>query len=184
MKYLYPTASLSLQRLLGRSILERFFNLKYREEHQQRLATRRSIVLDSEEHQPQVHNESHNGGLELPGLTFGKDYVNEFAGRVVDSDAMLSQSGTKPSTLQADEFKRKTEAGNRYAALSVISRTSSVPIGDISYPKPPKPTGNGEFSWAMCSWCSESHPYGYFQDERWWRYAPDIIMLCDESLMP
>lgn len=175
-KYLYPTAPLGLQQLLGRSILERYFNLKYREEHQRRLATRRSTVVINEKDQSQVYYE----GLELPGLTIGKGFVDEFAGRVVDSDTMLSKSGTKPSTLQPDEFKRNTEAENRRAALSAISRTSSVPIGDISYPKPPKPSGNGELSRAICSWCSESFPYGNFQDVRWWRYVPDIRMPCNK----
>lgn len=181
-KFLYPAAPLSLQRLLGRSILERYFNLKYREEHQRRLATRRSITLDSEE---EDQARSHNGGPKLSrpiarkDKVYGRDNKNDSTGQVVDSDAMLSQSGTKPSTLQGDEFQRKTEAENRRAALSASSRTSSVPIGDISYPKPPKPSGDGECSRAICPWCSESHPYGNFQDERWWRYASDIMTPCD-----
>ncbi|KAK6448420.1 hypothetical protein FP744_10004670 [Trichoderma asperellum] len=175
-KFLYPAAPLSLQRLLGRSILERYFNLKYREEHQRRLATRRSITLDSEE---EDQARSHNGGPKLSrpiarkDKVYGRDNKNDSTGQVVDSDAMLSQSGTKPSTLQGDEFQRKTEAENRRAALSASSRTSSVPIGDISYPKPPKPSGDGECSRAICPWCSESHPYGNFQDERWWRRHVD-----------
>lgn len=178
-KFLYPAAPLSLQRLLGRSILERYFNLKYREEHQRRLATRRSIILDNEE---EDQSRIHDGGPELPRPINRKDNIydrdmkiDDSTGQVVDSDTKLSQSGTKPSTLQADEFQRKREAENRRAALSAISRTSSVPIGDISYPKPPKPSGDGECSRAICPWCSESHPYGNFQNERWWRYASDIM---------
>ncbi|KAL6896478.1 hypothetical protein GGI43DRAFT_121277 [Trichoderma evansii] len=173
-KHLYPTASLSLQRLLGRSILERYFNLKYREEHQRRLATHRSPVkYDDEEDQSHFHIGRSEASRPITRKDSIYDKITKCEDQMVDSDAVLSRSGTRPSTLQADEFQRKTGAENRRTALSVISRTSSVPLGDISYPKPPKPSEDGESRWATCSWCSEFYLIDHFQNARWWRRHVD-----------
>lgn len=175
-KFLYPTANSSLQRLLGRSILERYFNLKYREEHQRRLESRRSPVLDDmERDQSGVYN---GGPITQDFAADGNGKINELADRMVDADAILSKAGTKPSTLQADDFQRNIKAENQRIALSATSRTSSVAMGEISYPKPPKPSGDGDCKWGICSWCSESIPFDKLRDTRWWRYASKVITLC------
>ncbi|KAL7910317.1 hypothetical protein GGI35DRAFT_362150 [Trichoderma velutinum] len=173
-KHLYPSAPLSLQRLLGRSILERHFNIQYRREHQRRLSTQRLAVLYKRNGQTQVHNNR----LELRNYTTRmdqddntpNDICNDFA---IQTDPMISQSSSKPSTLQTDEFYHRLEAGKQFPALSTISTTSSVPTGDISYPQPPKPLGDGNSSWATCHWCYESYPYNKFQDTGWWRRHVD-----------
>ncbi|KAF3066101.1 hypothetical protein CFAM422_009245 [Trichoderma lentiforme] len=161
-KFLYPMASLNLQRLLSRSILERHFNIQYRGEHQQRLAARRM-----------PHKKVDNGSQEVLRPITRKDYVDEAADVVHDksekgTDTMLSKSGTKPSTLQTQEFQRKLNQEKPLKALSVVSKTSSVPIGDINYPRPPK--SHGEHGWTKCDWCFESYPHDKFQDAKWWRY--------------
>ncbi|KAM0524477.1 hypothetical protein ACHAPE_000571 [Trichoderma viride] len=170
---LYPTAPLSLQRLLGRSVLERYFDLRYREEHQRLLATRRSCGLDEVE---EDHSDVLHGGPEPSRPINQKDYVadgdvevDELVGQMVDSGAMPSISGSKPSTFRVDDFQHQ----NRLTALSATSRTSTVPMGEIDYPKPPKPSGNGELGWAICNWCSESIPYDKLRDTRWWRRHVD-----------
>lgn len=57
-KHLYAGAPLSLQRLLGQSILERYYNIQHRREHQQRLSTRHSTVLCNRNGQTQVENKT------------------------------------------------------------------------------------------------------------------------------
>lgn len=175
-KFLYPAAPPNLQRLLGRSIFERYFNMKYREEHQRRLTSHRFPVLDD------MEGDQSDGCNGQPQLSPQKDSIADgdvktdgLTGRMVDADAILSKSGTKPSTFQADDFQRKFRAENQRTALSATSRTSSVPMGEISYPKPPKPSGDGEFKWAVCSWCFESIPDDKLQNSRWWRYVSKTI---------
>ncbi|KAJ4857129.1 hypothetical protein T069G_08026 [Trichoderma breve] len=174
-KFLYPIAPLNLQRLLSRSILERHFNIEYRGEHQRRLAARRMLVLDDDDHkEDQPHAD--NGSQEVLRPATRKDYVNEAADIVRDdsekeTDILLSKSGTKPSTLQTQEFERKVNEKKPLKALSAISKTSSVPIGDVNYPKPPKP--QGEYDWATCYWCFESFPHDKFQNVKWWRRHVD-----------
>lgn len=133
-RFLYPTAPLSLQHLLGRSVLERYSNLRYREEHQRLLATRRSCGLDEvEEDQSDVLH----GGPE-PSITINQpDYVadgdvkiDELVGQMVDSGAMPSILLTKLLTLQVDDFQHQ----NRHTALLATSRTSTVSMGEIDYP--------------------------------------------------
>lgn len=127
-KHLYAEAPLSLQRLLGQSILERHFNFQYRRE-------------------------------------------------LIQTDkTMISQWSSNPLTLQTDELNYRLEARKQSPALSTVSTTPLVPTGDISYPQPPKPLGDGNSSWATCHWCFESYPYNKFQDKSWWRYAFDIIL--------
>lgn len=170
-KFLYPMAPLNLQHLLSRSILERHFNIEYRGEHQRRLAAHRTRALDDDDHkedQPRVDNDSQ----EVLRPITRKDYVDEAADVVHDrsekgTDTMLSKSGTKPSTLQTQEFQRKLNQEKPLKALSVVSKASSVPIGDINYPRPPK--SDGEHDWAKCYWCFESYPHEKFQDAKWWR---------------
>ncbi|KAL6697357.1 hypothetical protein J3F84DRAFT_368721 [Trichoderma pleuroticola] len=91
------------------------------------------------------------------------------------TDTMISQSSSKPSTLQTDEFYHKLEARKQSSVLSTVSTTPLVPTGDgdISYPQPPKPLGDGNSSWATCHWCFESYPYNKFQDKGWWRRHVD-----------
>ncbi|UKZ82570.1 hypothetical protein TrVFT333_010362 [Trichoderma virens FT-333] len=149
-KFLYPTAPLNLQRLLGRSILERHFKIRYRVEHQQCLKTHRLHILDKEDN-PRVHD---NG----PELISRKDYVDDaFTVALDDSGARIEPELSKPEC----------------PALSSVSRAPSLPKGDISYPEPPKPLGDGNSSWATCCWCSESHPYRKFEDTRWWERHVD-----------
>ncbi|PKK49154.1 hypothetical protein CI102_4565 [Trichoderma harzianum] len=191
-KFLYPMAPLNLQRLLSRSILERHFNIEYRGEHQRRLAARRMLVLDDDDHkEDQPHAD--NGSQEVLRPTTRKDYVNEAADIVRDdsekeTDIILSKSGTKPSTLQTQEFERKVNEKKPLKALSAVSKTSSVPIGDVNYPKPPKP--QGEYDWATCYWCFETFPHDKFQNVKWWRRHVDhdlrpyvcLVNTCSESL--
>ncbi|KAL6796745.1 hypothetical protein J3E68DRAFT_401724 [Trichoderma sp. SZMC 28012] len=125
-RHLYPEAPLSLQRLLGQSILERHYNMEYRREH--------PIQTDKR---------------------------------------IISQSGSKPSTLQTDEFNHRLEPRKQSPPLSTVPTTPLVPTEDISYPQPPRPLGDGNPSWATCHWCSESYPYNKFQDKSWWRRHVD-----------
>ncbi|KAL7961305.1 hypothetical protein V8C34DRAFT_274365 [Trichoderma compactum] len=192
-KFLYPMAPLDLQRLLSRSILERHFNIEYRGEHQRRLEARRKPVSDDDgdhkEDQPRVHN----GSQEVLRPVTRKDYVNEAADIVRDdsekeTEIMPSKSGTKPSTLQTQEFQHKVNEKKPLEALSAVSKTSSVPVGDVNYPKPPKPQGENDF--ATCYWCFESYPYDKFQNVKWWRRHVDrdlrpyvcLVNTCSESL--
>ncbi|KAK1252949.1 LOW QUALITY PROTEIN: hypothetical protein MKX08_004136 [Trichoderma sp. CBMAI-0020] len=171
-RFLYPTAPLSLQRLLGRSVLERYFNLKYREEHRRLLATRRSSGMgEVEEDQPDVLH----GEMELLSPINQKDYVadgvkiDELVDQVVESGARPLILGSKPSILQIDDIQHQ----NRRTTLSATSRTSTVRMAEIDYPKPPKPSGDGELGWAICYLCSESIPHDKLRDTRWWRRHVD-----------
>lgn len=177
-KHLYAGAPLSLQRLLGQSILERHYNIQYRREHQRRLSTRPLAVLCKRNGQTQVENNR----LELrdtftrkgPDDNAPNGIYNNFL--IQTDQGVVSQSSSKPSTFHTDEFYHRLEARKQSPALSTVSTTPLVHTGDISYPQPPKPLGGGNSSWATCQWCFESYPYNKFQDKSWWRYAVDIIL--------
>lgn len=177
-KHLYTEAPLSLQRLLSQSMLERHFNIQYRREHQQSLSTDRLAVLCERDGQTQVENNT----LELQNSITRKNQDDDAPNGIcnnflIQTDTMISQSSSKSPNLQTDDRYNKLEARKQPPAISTISTTPSVPTGDISYPQPPKPLGDGTPSWATCHWCFKSYPYKNFQDKGWWRYAFDTISL-------
>ncbi|UKZ56833.1 hypothetical protein TrVGV298_010677 [Trichoderma virens] len=171
-KTLYPKAPLSLQRLLGRSIVARYFSIQSRGKDQRRLSTHRILTLD-EEDKPRAHNDP-----ELLNLISGKDCIDDALTVARDDsatkiDAVLSKSESSASIFQADEFQSEPEERRQHPALSSVSGTPSVPLDHISYPEPPKPLGDGKSSWATCCWCSETYPYHKFEDKNWWRHHVD-----------
>ncbi|KAK4074577.1 uncharacterized protein Triagg1_5173 [Trichoderma aggressivum f. europaeum] len=161
LQHLYPTTPFNLRRLLAKSIQQRYFDIKGRGERQR--ATRR--LLASKNGQMEIRDD----GPELRESITRKDQDDDTSTSTADGFTAQT-SGTNPPTLQVDEFRRRLGAEWQHVALST---TSSVAVGDISYPQPPRLLGNGESSQATCHCCYESYPHSEFQDAAWWRRHVD-----------
>ncbi|VUC29319.1 unnamed protein product [Clonostachys rosea] len=161
---LYPGSSRSLKKLLSRSILDRYFRLKYKQQHQRHLSQRRAIhkindndlVLEVENEkpaqiQPKVLPIRNPHGLKEP------------------APSKSQGERSKPSTLQESQVLN-TIADT--ATKSIATSASTVPMTDIRYPKPPKP----ENPWSALTswgWCAMAFENAKFKDPRWWRKHVD-----------
>ncbi|CAH0058103.1 unnamed protein product [Clonostachys solani] len=161
---LYPGASKSLHKLLSRSILDRYFRLKYKQQHQRHLSQRRAMhKIDENDLVLNIKNEK---PAEIQPKILPMRNPREL------KDLAPSKSHgerSKPSTLQESQVLNTI---NNTVAKSVATSASTVLITDIRYPKPPKP----ETPWAghtSCDWCAMAFENAKFKDPRWWRKHVD-----------
>lgn len=163
LQHLYPATPFNLRRLLAKSIQQRYFDIQSRGERQR--ATRR--LLGSDNGQMEIRDD----GPERREPITQEDQDDDAPTSTTDGFTTQT-SGLKPPTLQIDEFRDRLGAEWQHVALSTIS---SVAIGDISYPQPPRLSGTGESSQITCHCCYESYPHSEFQDPAWWRYVFNMI---------
>lgn len=175
---LYPNAPESLQRLLARSILERYLRLKYIEQHRDHLSMprpthSRSIDADDLVAIEQAESEGEPETIQEERPRVARDEVNE--GFISHEDhnregrqyVRKTERSSKPSTLPLNDMRNISEQRVPAAAASVAS---SVPLADTRYPRPPKPDGVSTV--ATCKWCFETYEVREFKKEYWWREVP------------
>ncbi|CAG9990917.1 unnamed protein product [Clonostachys byssicola] len=161
---LHPGASMDLQKLLSRSILDRYFRLKYKQQHQRHLSQRRAMPkIDEAGSVLEISNEK--------TVEFQPKVLPIRNPRESKEQAPSKSHGerSKPSTLQESQV---LNAIGGTEARSVATSASTVPMTDIRYPKPPKP----ESPWAglsSCDWCAMAFKNAKFKDSRWWRKHVD-----------
>uniref|UniRef100_A0A8H7KEP0 C2H2-type domain-containing protein n=1 Tax=Bionectria ochroleuca TaxID=29856 RepID=A0A8H7KEP0_BIOOC len=161
---LHPGASTDLQKLLSRSILDRYFRLKYKQQHQRHLSQRRATPKIDEG--DLVLNTRNEKTVEVQPKVLPIRTPRD-SKELAPSKSHGERS--KPSTLQESQV---LNAIGDIEARSVATSASTVPMTDIRYPKPPKP----ESPWAgltSCDWCAMAFENAKFKDPRWWRKHVD-----------
>lgn len=162
---LHPGASTDLQKLLSRSILDRYFRLKYKQQHQRHLSQRRATPKIDEG--DLVLNTRNEKTVEVQPKVLPIRTPRD-SKELAPSKSHGERS--KPSTLQESQV---LNAIGDTEARSVATSASTVPMTDIRYPKPPKP----ESPWAgltSCDWCAMAFENAKFKDPRWWRFVSNL----------
>lgn len=167
---LYQDAPVPLQRLLSRSILERYLRLKYMEHHHNNLNRRRPTIrpvideMDLDEPDSKDQEKLKERPTMTPVTT--RDEINQ-VGR------QQQARSSRPSTLPPQAIPRIMQLRQQ------PSRASSIHMADTRYPRPPKPQGMSPI--VTCGWCRRTFEVKKVNKENWWRRVSSKLSQTTQS---
>ncbi|KAI1657904.1 hypothetical protein F4813DRAFT_389169 [Daldinia decipiens] len=159
---LYPDASESLTYYLGRNIFLRYAKLRYKEEHQKKLAYKRQDLSDIEESDDETLVSVEKNTQTQPFTR--PDEIN----MVEPEDTVLEKVNTKPKEpdIQPSDTAPST-LKQPFEWHAPPSKTSSDLVRGARYPRPPVV----EYAPGLtrCEWCFECYTTARFKDTKWWK---------------
>lgn len=165
--YLFPNISRSLQRLLSRSVMDRYFRLNH-ERNQQGLSGsvfEERIAGQKPRSASGNSNERTAGEPSVPTAvpSFHREGLKE-----LDADE-------KDSQVSPEEIELKPKEAEKIGLILQMAPASPDPRPDVNYPQPPRPMNNDRTSWEACYLCTEMYTGDHFQDSNWWRHVTPQI---------
>lgn len=168
---MYPDADEDLQSYLGRSIFMRYVKLRYKHEHQKKLATHRPGIIeddlaDDESSAPALEPATGKVGTRPDEPSYVVPYQTPNNAEANEKMAGPLLSDTIPSV-----FKGEIETPREPS-----QKTTSIIVRGATYPKPPKEESAPNLK--TCDWCFEIYQTTQFEDQKWW------VRHVDRDLLP
>ncbi|KAK6526023.1 hypothetical protein TWF281_011064 [Arthrobotrys megalospora] len=172
---LYPDADEGLRIQLTRSMVESYASILYKRSHQKKLNTPRVRFIQeiSKRLMPEIAEGLDNTTLNDPSYLVGPQSIAESHAHVLQGPSTKGKqlelylpSESTPSVIES----LRTSVLKKYLDSSTKIESncgaSSVQIGRVTYPQPPKPRdSSGRLA---CEWCLESHPIAFFNNQQRW----------------
>ncbi|KAK6527692.1 hypothetical protein TWF694_004673 [Orbilia ellipsospora] len=167
----YPDAKESLRIQLTRSMVETCASILYKRHHQQKLNTPRHAGKLPD---PYGYNESNDNtipsseNIEPSNITPSLSHLSmeHVPSSKVNRLRQYIVSESAPSVLDSLRTKVLKRYLDPSSQIESNCGASSVQIGRVSYPKPPK--SNYSPGYSSCEWCLESHESDLFEDRKQW----------------
>ncbi|KAI1459016.1 hypothetical protein F4805DRAFT_456097 [Annulohypoxylon moriforme] len=170
---MYPDADEDIISFLGRSIFLRYAKLRYKHEHQKKLALHRRELFEE--------------GLDLVEervLTPAPNPITALVGTRPD-EPLFSAPEQPPDIAETDEYVAEPLLSDTVPSVfqgeikplqAPSQKTSSIIVRGATYPKPPTKESAPELK--TCGWCFEIYKTTQFDDYKWW------VRHVDRDLLP
>lgn len=162
LKSLYPDAGLELLGLLTRAMTETYALFRYRQSRQEQLQNprsqlRRSLALSTIDEEPTAHADDGSPlDFEMQTSCRGEDSTVGMPRPTLQPPPVFPLLRSEPTSLDSQEVQIKLQKQSN----SVKSRTKSILVNQVDYPRPSKGS-------LACEWCFSPLPKDAFEGEKW-----------------